>query len=148
MNRVILVGRLTADPEVGYLSGENATAYSRFSVAVNRTFKNADGKYDADFIRCVAWRSQAEFVNKYFHKGDMIGIQGNIRTGSYTNKDGQKVYTTEVYVDQIEFVGGRSNGENNGGGSNNGGNYNRKPSDNSFMNVPDTDDEELPWASS
>lgn len=110
MNKVILMGRLTADPEMRYTTGENATANARFSVAVNRQFKNAEGNYDADFIRCVAWKNNAEFIQKWFHKGDMIVIEGNIRTGSYTNKDGQKVYTTEVWVDRVEFGGAKSAG--------------------------------------
>lgn len=146
MNRVILVGRLTADVDVNYTTGENTRANARFSVAVNRTFKNADGGYDADFIRCVAWGSQAEFVNKYFHKGDMIGLEGNIRTGSYTNKDGQKVYTTEVYVDRVEFVGGK-NSANNGNGGNNASrsSYQGQSRNNDFVNVPDGGDDEMPW---
>lgn len=142
MNNVVLVGRITADPETNYITGENSNVNARFTVAVNRPYKNAEGKYDADFIRCVAWRNTAEFISKYFHKGDMIVIRGNIRTGSYTNKDGVKVYTTEVWVDNAEFGGSK--------GSVDGGNYsNQLPQaqaqDNSFMNVPDNSDEELPW---
>lgn len=142
MNRVVLVGRLTKDPEIRYLTGENANAALRFKVAVTRQFKNAEGKYDADFITCVAWKNQAEFINKYFHQGDMIGLQGNIRTGSYTNKDGQTVYTTEVYVDSVEFVGGKNK---NGDSSDQPVAKTNAKCDTSFMNVPDTEDEELPW---
>lgn len=142
MNRVVLVGRLTKDPEIRYLTGENANATLRFNVAVPRQFKNAEGKYDADFITCVAWKNQAEFINKYFHQGDMIGLQGNIRTGRYTNKDGQTVYTTEVYVDSVEFVGGKNNNADNSDQPVAKTNANR---DTSFMNVPDTEDEALPW---
>ena len=104
MNKVQLVGRLTRDPEIRYSQGENATATARFSVAVNRRFKNAEGNYDADFINCVAFGKSAEFVEKYFKKGMAIGLTGRIQTGSYTNKDGQKVYTTDVVVEETEFV--------------------------------------------
>ena len=143
MNLVVLEGRITADPEVKYIGGENATANARFSVAVNRDFKNSDGNYDADFIRCVAWRNSAEFVQKYFHKGDPISIVGNIRTGSYTNKDGQRVSTTEVWVDKVQFVvGGKSTGGSSGG---NTGAAPRKKPDDSFMNIPDDSGDELPW---
>ena len=113
MNKVMLIGRLTADPEIRYTAGENASANARFTVAVNRPFKNADGNNEADFIRCVAWRNHAEFISKYFHKGDAIAIEGNIRTGSYTNKDGVRVYTTEVFVDRPEFVGSKNSSNAN-----------------------------------
>lgn len=101
MNKVILVGRLTKDVEIR-TSGENV--FSRFSVAANRPFKNKDGEYDADFPNCVAFGKTAEFIEKYFRKGDMIGLTGRIQTGSYTNKDGVTVYTTEVAVETAEFV--------------------------------------------
>lgn len=104
MNKCTLVGRLTKDPEIRYSQGENATATARFSVAVNRRFKNAEGNYDADFINCVAFGKTAEFLEKYFKKGMAIGLTGHIQTGSYTNKDGQKVYTTDVIVEETEFV--------------------------------------------
>ena len=110
MNHVTLMGRLVADVQTRYSTGENAMATAGFSIAVNRKFKNAEGNYDADFIRCVAFRQTAEFVSKYFHKGDMIALEGSIRTGSYVNKDGQKVYTTDVYVDSVEFCGSKSSG--------------------------------------
>lgn len=104
MNKCTLVGRLTKDPEIRYSQGENATATARFSVAVSRRFKNAEGNYDADFINCVAFGKTAEFLEKYFKKGMAIGLTGHIQTGSYTNKDGQKVYTTDVIVEEAEFV--------------------------------------------
>ena len=141
MNKVILTGRLTSDPEVGYTTGGNASTYVRFSLAVSRRYKNSEGNYDADFIRCVAWRGQAEFIKKYFHKGDMTAIEGNIHTGSFTNKDGQKVYTTEVWVDNVEFCGSKGSG----------GNVQAPAQQNSsrntdFINVPDTGSEEpLPF---
>ena len=103
MNNVSLVGNLTKDPAPGVTG--NGINYCRFILAVQRTFKNAEGKYDADFIPCVAWRKTADFVEKYFSKGSKIGITGSIRTGSY-EKEGVRHYTTEVNVDNVEFAGG------------------------------------------
>lgn len=101
MNNVILVGRLTKDVEV---RTNNDSTVARFSVAVNRDFKNKEGKYDADFINCIAFGRTAEFLEKYFSKGMKIGLVGRIQTGSYTNKDGNKVYTTDVVCEKVEFV--------------------------------------------
>ena len=142
MNKVQLVGRLTRDPEIRYSQGENATATARFSVAVNRRFKNAEGNYDADFINCVAFGKSAEFVEKYFKKGMAIGLTGRIQTGSYTNKDGQKVYTTDVVVEETEFV------ESKGASSADNSNTSRPGAakNNDFMSIPDGVDEELPFA--
>ena len=103
MNKVILMGRLTRDPEIRYSQGERSTAVARYSLAVNRTFKR-DGEPDADFINCVAFGRQAEFAEKYFHKGIRIVITGRIQTGSYTNKDGVRVYTTDIIVEEQEFA--------------------------------------------
>lgn len=143
MNKVELVGRLTRDPEVRYTQGENASAIARFSVAVNRRFKNNEGNYDADFINCVAFGKSAEFIEKYFKKGMAIGISGRIQTGSYTNKDGVKVYTTDVVVEEAEFV----ESKNSGGAStsSNASTNNNTPSADGFMNIPDGIDEELPF---
>ena len=110
MNKVIIIGRFTRDPEIKYTTGENATATARFSLAVNRRFKNKEGNYDADFISCVAFGKTAEFIEKYFSKGMAIGITGRIQTGSYTNKEGQKVYTTDVVVEETEFVESKNKG--------------------------------------
>lgn len=110
MNKVIIIGRFTRDPEIKYTTGENATATARFSLAVNRRFKNKEGNYDADFINCVAFGKTAEFIEKYFTKGMAIGITGRIQTGSYTNKEGQKVYTTDVIVEETEFVESKNKG--------------------------------------
>ena len=110
MNKVIIIGRFTRDPEIKYTTGENATATARFSLAVNRRFKNKEGNYDADFINCVAFGKTAEFIEKYFTKGTAIGITGRIQTGSYTNKEGQKVYTTDVVVEETEFVESKNKG--------------------------------------
>ena len=102
MNKVVLVGRLTAKPELRYTASN--TAFTRFSVAVNRNFTNADGKRDADFINVVAWRKQAETISKYFDKGNLIGIEGRLQTGSYDDKDGNKRYTVDVALDNFEFL--------------------------------------------
>lgn len=109
MNKVVLVGRLTRDPEVRSTSSGLSTA--RFTVAVNRNFKNKDGNYDADFISCVAFRNTADFVAKFFKKGSMIGLEGRIQTGSYDAQDGTKRYTTDVAVDNVEFVGSKNDNE-------------------------------------
>ena len=144
MNKCTLVGRLTRDPEIRYSQGENATATARFSVAVNRRFKNAEGNYDADFINCVAFGKSAEFVEKYFKKGMAIGLTGRIQTGSYTNKDGQKVYTTDVVVEETEFV--ESKGASSADNSNNSRPAPSAANNNDFMSIPDGVDEELPFA--
>lgn len=132
MNKVQIVGRLTRDPEVR-AAGE--TSIARSSVAVNRRFKNKEGGYDADFINISAFGKTAEFLEKYFHKGDMIGIVGRITTGSY-EKDGARVYTTEVTVEEIEFVGGKAANDSNAP---------QRQDNSSFVNIPDGVDEELPF---
>ena len=105
MNKVILIGRLTADPELRHT--QSGIASCRFTVAVNRKFKNDKGEYEADFITCVAWRQTAEFVSRYFSKGKMIAVEGTLHTGSYQDKNYPDVkhYTTDVYVDNVEFCG-------------------------------------------
>lgn len=103
MNKCVLMGRLTRDPEVRYTQGDNAAAVARFSLAVDRRFKK-DGDQTADFINCVAFGKTGEFIEKYGHKGTKFVVEGRIQTGSYTNKDGQKVYTTDVVVEQVEFA--------------------------------------------
>lgn len=105
MNKVVLIGKLTADPEIRQTQSGVSTC--RFTVAVNRKFKNQNGEYDADFISCTAWRQTAEFVSKYFSKGKMIVVEGSLRTGSYTDKNHSDVthYTTDVFVDGVEFCG-------------------------------------------
>jgi single-strand DNA-binding protein len=142
MNKVELVGRLTRDPELKYSTGENANAVARFSIAVNRRFKNAAGEYEADFPSCVAFGKTAEFVDKWFNKGDLIGVAGRIQTGSYTNKDGIKVYTTDVVADEVEFVGGKN--QNADDGSTAKIQSAKKPKDTDWMNAP-VGDEDVPW---
>lgn len=109
MNKSIIMGRLTAQPELRQT--QSGIASCRFTVAVNRRFKNANGEYDADFITCVAWRQTAEFVSKYFGKGSMICVEGSLRTGSYQDRNHSDVthYTTELYVDNVEFCGSKQN---------------------------------------
>lgn len=107
INRVVLVGRLTKDPELKYTP--NGIASSRFTVAVNRAFSNQQGEREADFISCVAWRKQAENLANYQRKGALIGIEGRIQTGSYEGQDGKRVYTTDVVADSIQFLEPRSN---------------------------------------
>lgn len=139
MNSVQLVGRLTRDPEVGYTDGGLSVA--RFSLAVDRRFKNENGP-TADFPGCIAFGKTAEFIEKYFKKGMRIGIQGRIQTGQYTNNDGNKVYTTDVVVENCEFVESKSE-RSNSGNSDNGGFG--TPDDDGFTNIPDGIDEELPF---
>ena len=103
MNKAILMGRLTKEPELRTTA--NNVSVASFTVAVNKRFKNAEGGYDADFINCVAWKNTAEFVCKYFKKGQMISLVGSIQTRTYDDKDGKKVYVTEVAVDEAYFCG-------------------------------------------
>lgn len=145
MNKVILMGRLTRDPEVRYGAGENSTAVARYTIAVDRRFKR-DGEQSADFIGCVAFGRNAEFAEKYLRQGTKIVLTGRIQTGSYTNRDGQKVYTTDIVVEEQEFAESKAAAAGNGGQ----GNYSRAssaPSDaNGFMNIPDGIADELPFS--
>ena len=111
MNLVELSGRLTAEPKVTYGQGENS-GVAKFSLAVERRFKR-DGQPSADFINCVAFGKSAEFVSKYLHKGTKIIASGHIQTGNYTNRDGQKVYTTDVIIDQMEFAESKAASQQN-----------------------------------
>ena len=139
MNRVILMGRLTRDPEVRYSSGENSMAVSRYTLAIDRAIKK-QGEQSADFINCVAFSKAAEFAEKYFRQGMRVLVSGRIQTGSYTNKEGQKVYTTEVIIDTQEFAD--SKGENTKATSN----HSTSVDSDGFMNIPDgVDDEGLPF---
>ncbi len=134
MNKVILVGRLTRDPEVR-TGGANNTAVARFSVAVDRKFKRDGDDQTADFINCVAFGKTAEFMEKYFKKGMRIGIEGRITTGSYTDKEGKKIYTTDVTCENVEFVESKRDNDNPA----------PQPDNDGFMNIPDGIDEELPF---
>ena len=154
MNKVILMGRLTRDPEVRYSQGDQPLAIARYTLAVDRRqARNNNDDQTADFINCGAFGRSGEFAERYLHKGTKICVSGRIQTGSYTNKDGVKVYTTEVVVEDQEFAesknsAGNTDGGFNNGGFNNGGNYSRPaPSGagDGFMNIPDGIDEELPF---
>ena len=168
MNKVILMGRLTRDAEVRYSQGEASTAVARFTLAVDRRFKR-DGEPTADFINCVAFGRAAEFAERYLRQGTKIAITGRIQTGSYTNRDGARVYTTDIVVEDQEFADSKGQGGDNGtfggntfsgntfgGGSTFGGNrggYQQatRPAPSSaigdgFMNIPDgVEDEGLPF---
>ena len=142
MNKVILMGRLTRDPEVRYSQGESAMAVARFTLAVDRRFRRDDAS--TDFISCVAFRKNAEFLEKYFRQGMKAVVCGSIQTGSYTHRDGQKVYTTDVIVDEIEFA------ESKNAQAESGFQPVSRPQPSSamgdgFMNIPDGIDEELPF---
>ena len=137
MNKVILIGRCTRDPEVRFSQGENATAVARYTLAVDRQFKR-DGEQSADFINCIAFGKRGEFAEKYLRKGTKIAVVGRIQTGSYTNKDGQKVYTTDVIVDEHEFVESKAASQNNGSGS-------TPVSSDGFLDIPDGVDTQLPF---
>lgn len=137
MNKVVLMGRLTRDPEVRYSAGENATTIARYTLAVNRRFKR-DNEQGADFIPCVVFGKPAEFTEKYFRQGMQVTISGRIQTGSYTNREGRKVYTTEVVVEEQEFAESKRNGST----------QQEPPADtgDGFMNIPDGIEEELPFS--
>lgn len=152
MNKVILMGRLTRDAEVRYSQGENSTAIARFSLAVDRRFRRDGDEQTADFINCVAFGRTAEFLERFGRKGTKFVLEGRIQTGSYTNKDGQRVYTTDVVAENVEFAESKnaSAGNNDGGYQNagfGGGNNAPAPSGagDGFMNIPDGIDEELPF---
>ena len=150
MNKVILMGRLTRDPEVRYTPGKNSFAIARYTLAVDRKIRK-DGDATADFINCVVFGRSAEFAEKYFRKGLKITIEGRIQTGSYTNRDGQKVYTTEVVVEEQEFAESKSAAASNGGDSSYAAYTPSRPepsqaAGDGFMAIPDgVDDEGLPF---
>ena len=147
MNKVILMGRLTRDPEVRYSQGENATAIARYTLAVDRRFNRNNDDQTADFISCVAFGRSGEFAEKYFHKGTKIAVTGRIQTGSYTNKDGVKVYTTDVVVEDQEFAESKSASQQAGNEYAPAGRTESAPmaAGDGFMNIPDGIDEELPF---
>ena len=152
MNKVILMGRLTRDPEVRYSQGERQMAIARYTLAVDRRGRanTSNGEQTADFIQCVAFDRSAEFAEKYFHQGTKLVVTGRIQTGSYTNKDGQKVYTTDIVVDDQEFADSKNASSGNEGGYGNSYQQSRPaPSSaigDGFMNIPDgVEDEGLPF---
>ncbi|MBR2764475.1 MAG: single-stranded DNA-binding protein [Blautia sp.] len=150
MNKVILMGRLTRDPEVRYSTGDTSTAVARYTLAVDRRFGRRDGEPTADFITCVAFGRSAEFAEKYFHQGIKIAVTGRIQTGSYTNREGVKVYTTEVIIEEQEFAESKAVSDSY---------QSSRPAPapaaaapgtadgmDGFMNIPDGIEEELPFA--
>lgn len=134
MNKVILMGRLTRDPDIRYTAGDSTTAIARYSLAVDRRFKR-EGEATADFIACVAFGKNAEFAEKYLRQGMRIAIVGRIQTGSYTNRDGNKVYTTNVVVEEHEFAENKKERPEE-----------RPDTGDGFMNIPDGIEEELPFS--
>lgn len=135
MNKVILMGRLTSGPEVRYTQGENALCIARYRLAVDRKFKR-DGEQEADFISCVAFGKNAEFVEKFLHKGMKIAVVGRIQTGSYTDRDtGKNVYTTDVVIEEHNFCESKGSGNQTAPQTDSDG----------FMHIPDIPDEELPF---
>ena len=135
MNKVILVGNLTRDPE--YQTTPSGVAFARFSIAVQRRFANSDGNREADFINLVAWRNNADFVNKYFKKGSRIGVCGSLQTRSYEATDGSKRTVTEVVVDDVEFVGPKQEEGSR--------EYNQEPREDVKPTLQPVDDEDLPF---
>jgi single-strand DNA-binding protein len=153
MNKVILMGRLTRDPDVRYSQGESASCIARYTLAVDRRFSRRDQQdaQTADFIGIVAFGKAGEFAEKYFRKGTKVIVTGRIQTGSYTNKDGVKVYTTDVVAEDQEFAESKNSSAGNGGNySSFGGDVpSAEPAPSApgdgFMNIPDGIDEELPF---
>lgn len=143
MNRVVLMGRLTKDPDVRYTQGQQQMAIARYTLAVDRRRSKADKDgQQADFISCVAFGKSGEFAEKYLKKGTRIVVSGRIQTGSYTNKDGQKVYTTDVVVEDQEFAESKNSAPDKQDAANNGM---AMGTNDGWMNIPDGDQEELPF---
>ena len=136
MNKIILCGRLARDPEVRYSQGDKPMAVASLTLAVDRKFKQ-DGQPTADFINCKAFGKIAEVIEKYVKKGTKIAVTGHIQTGSYTNKDGNKVYTTDVMIEEMEFCESKN--------ANGGNTSQQNTNSDGFMNIPDGMDEELPF---
>lgn len=150
MNKVILMGRLTRDPDVRYSQGQNGEqqAIARYTLAVDRRFKREGDEQNADFISCVAFGKQSEFAEKYLKQGTKVAISGRLQTGSYTNKEGQKVYTTDVVVEEQEFAESKNTSGGNGSGnaapSGNAPAQASAPND-GFMKIPQGIENDLPF---
>lgn len=141
MNTVVLMGRLTKDPDIRVTQGDNPTTVARYILAVDRRYKK-DTEQSADFITMVSFGKTAEFLEKYTHKGTKICVRGRIQTGSYTDKDGKKVYTTDVVGEEVEFAESKKSQESTQGEAP----QEEKPDDDGFINVPEGIDQELPFA--
>lgn len=147
MNKVILMGNLTRDPEIRYSQGENSLAIARFSIAVNRRFAR-QGDTDTDFFNCTAFGKQAEFVEKYFRKGSRMLLTGRVQNDNYTNSNGEKVYSVQIIAEEIEFAERKSTADANA--ATQGSNFGATPQPNAaanddFMNIPDGIEDGLPF---
>lgn len=147
MNKVILMGNLTRDPEIRYSQGENSLAIARFSIAVNRRFSR-QGDTDTDFFNCTAFGRQAEFVEKYFHKGSRMLLSGRVQNDNYTNNNGEKVYSVQIIAEEVEFAERKSAADanaNQGGNSGGGAPQPNAAANDDFMNIPDGIEDGLPF---
>ena len=142
MNKVVLMGRLTKDPEVRYSQSESPTAIANYTIAVDRRRGRSNGQDETDFIRCVAYGKGGEFAEKYLRKGIKIAVTGHIQTGKYTNKEGQTVYTTDVVVESQEIAESKAASGNNGSSLET---TSQTPQEDAFMVIPDGVEEELPF---
>ena len=148
MNKVILMGRLTRDPEIRYSQTDSNMAIARFSLAVDRRYKKQGDETTADFFNCTAFGKQGEFVEKYLKKGTKIVVTGRIQNDNYTNKDGQKVYSVQIMVEEIEFAESKASSQNNAGNAGNDGGTQSQmgaPDADGFINIPDGIGSELPF---
>lgn len=149
MNKIILIGRLTKDPELRYT--QSGTAVVSFNLAVDRRFTNQNGEREADFINCVAWNKTAEFISEYFHKGKQIAVEGRLQVRSYDGNDGQRHWVTEVVAEQVEFVGSKGHGNNqndSGTGNTDGSNADSSSGNNPYAGLGEEvvfDDNDLPF---
>jgi len=154
MNKVIMIGRLTRDPDIRYTQGQDQMCIARFTLAVDRKGRRQEGQQNADFPSCVTFGKAGEFIEKWIKKGTKIAVTGRLQTGSYTNRDGVKVYTTDVVCEDVEFAESKAAGsarQNGGSGQAQSGAYTPTPAEGAagydgFMNIPDGIDEELPFS--
>lgn len=144
MNKVILMGNITRDPEMRYSQGNEPICVARYTLAVDRRTGNGGGRQTADFIQCVAFGKKGEFAEKYLKEGVKIAVAGRIQTGSYTDKDGRKIYTTEVVAEEQEFAESKSSSERRQQGQQENAGY--TDAGDGFMNIPEGIDEELPFS--
>lgn len=138
MNKIILMGNLTRDPEIRYTQGENALAIARFSLAINRRFAK-QGDTEVDYFNCTAFGKQAEFIEKYFRKGSRMLVSGRVQNDNYTNKNGEKVYSVQIIAEEIEFAERKGSGQTSGGAPEPG------EASNDFMDLPTGVEEGLPF---
>ena len=145
MNKFIGIGRLTRDPDVRYTQGENSMCVARYTLAIDRHVKRDQNQQTADFISCLAFGKNGEFAEKYLHKGMKIAVTGRIQTGSYTNREGQKVYTTDIVVEDQEFAESKSAQQTGGAPQQKNGQPDNIADEGGFMDIPDSMDEDLPF---